>query len=124
MPVHVKDIATNTKPLDQKIFEFLRANPDEFYTQAELQKELGEFRGFTALGSKVSPEWMLAGLVADIAFAEQVGSHRRDNEKSYAAALTSLVGEDRVQCVTYEGQLRFGVSKSLPRWVEQPKLGS
>jgi hypothetical protein len=122
MPVHVNDIITHTKPLDEKIFEFLSANPDQFYTDQELQTALGEFDGFTVLGSKEGPEWMFLGFLADVAFADDVGKVRTENAKRYAMALTALMGANRIQGVNYGGTLRFGVTKALPGWVDQPVL--
>ncbi len=122
MPVHIDTIVTTSKPLDEKIFELLAANPDQFYTPQEIMSELGEFQGFTVLGSKVSPGAMLAGLLADLALAKEVGEVRRKNEEQVAMALTALTDANRIQCVNFLGTIRFGVSKTLPGWLEQPKV--
>jgi hypothetical protein len=37
-------------------------------------------------------------------------------------ALTALTDANRIQCVNFLGTLRFGVSKELPGWLEQPKV--
>lgn len=122
MPVHIETITQNTKPLDEKIFELLSANPDQFYTTAEITSELQEFTGFTSLGSKVGPNAMLLGLLADLAFHKEVGAFTRDRQEQIAMALTSLSETNRIRCIDYQGSLRFGVAKTIPGWVAQPKL--
>lgn len=122
MPVHVDNIIASSKPLDEKIFEYLAANPDQFYTPEEIQTALGEFSSFTVLGAKAGWEGMLAGLLADAALAQPLGEIQRDTKQRYAMALTNLVASNRIKCVNYAGALRFGRTRSLPAWVDQPSL--
>lgn len=122
MPIHVDTIVATSKPLDEKIYEVLAGNPDQFFTLQELKTALGEFQGFTVIGSKISPSAMLVGLFADVALSEPVGELMRKREEELATALSALVEANRIQCVNYLGELRFGVSKALPGWVAQPKI--
>jgi hypothetical protein len=122
MPIHIDTIVTTSKPLDEKIFELLASNPDQFYTAQEIMSALGEFQGFTVLGSKVSPGAMLLGLFADAALADEIGEMRRKKEEQLAMAITALTDANRIQCVNFLGTIRFGVSGALPGWLEQPKV--
>lgn len=122
MPIHIDNIVATSKPLDEKIFEVLAANPDQFYTLEEIKATLGEFQGFTVLASKVNPGMMLAGFLADVAFARELGAIQRKREEEIATALATLVDANRIRCVNYLGTLRFGVTKALPSWIDQPKL--
>lgn len=122
MPIHINKIIDHSKPLDEKIAEFLAKNPDQFYTLEEIKKALGEFSSFTVVGSKISAEWMMLGFLADVALADELGKVRQEKEKRYAWALMALVGANRVQCVNYQGALRFGVTEQLPSWLEQAAL--
>jgi hypothetical protein len=124
MPVHINTIIDHSKPLDEKIAELLAKNPDQFYTPEEIKTALGEFSSFTVVGSKFSAQWMFIGLLADVALADELGKVRREKELRYAWALIALVAANRVQCVNYQGTLRFGVTKRLPSWLEQPALAA
>jgi hypothetical protein len=77
-----------------------------------------------ALGSKFGLEWMLVGLAADLALANQIANVRREKEQRYAFALLSLIFANRIRCVNDRGAVRFGVAQPLPTWLESRRAAA
>ena len=107
MPVHIDTITSHNKSLDEKIFDFLAVNRDQFYTHDEIQDALGDSDSLVAM--------LAAVFLENVALAAYIGKRREDRNMRYNFALLGLVLSERIEHSFYKGAPHYGVSQTLSR---------
>lgn len=115
MPIPVKKIKRALVPLDQKVLEYLRRNPELAYTDAELVNAL---RLVPQLPQTPPVDWQtfVAGLAANVLVAALTAEQRAHAEHEVFAALERLVYAGEIRWVDYNGIARYWAAeqRALP----------